>query len=1454
MPSSINDPTCQALLHKVDQLEPLERAVLQVLAVADEPLSAAMVLSLCTRAGLLALDTQNPSPITSLNPQLRRLQQLNLIEDSHQVNECIVEVIVRRVFADNATMVAPPRDQGNTHRKRLPNRTGASTRTPKVQKMPNIQEPVLSVPLAQAIVDAVRALLPAADSIYYLGGKQLTTACRRKLRELRLSLVGQDDSRLHHLAHDLATYCLPTPSAAEPFVDPVLGMVNSPFDPDWIRSLPPDRQSLIFTRIFSHSLYSLEDDQQALELALDPKLHASLTQANRIDLTFHLIVRLILAGRLEPARRLLKSLRENETHDYDFGLSGWIALLTGNRLESLALFEAELKELRRRQRKRTGFLNNLAGPYYILALLLGGDLAGLTEAEVLLRQARHQNHERIPAGYLALEAMLASQNGATPEAARRSLPKLSQDLLPIEGATGLLFVAMALFFIDGQLSRKEISALDQAFKRCQAVGLDWLALECAQLLCRADKETPVRRQYIDTVVQATGITPLSQAITVEEPWRKSLRALQLAVEEASSRKNRPGQVSQSRIAYLLDISSSGLLTDIIPLEQKLSAKGVWSKGRTIALQRFMSGQKLEGLTEADQALRAAVRRHDSYYGHHRYEFRLEQALPALVGHPLLFLADSPTTSLEIIRGEPELQVMARGDTVVVRFIPEVSIDEQYTLVRETPTRYRLVELNETHHHMARILGSKGLALPASALTELSPLLSSAAALLPVHSTIPGTALSVETVSADSLPRAHLLPHGQGLRLEIFVKPLGKGGPYLKPGMGGVNLMADVAGRRCQVERDLQEEQQRAALLVRNLPSLASLAEMDGQWFAEQVDEALQLLLELREAQEQGQAAVEWPEGEKFRIGRTVSFADLRLQLKSSQSWFEVDGEIRVDDERVLNMRELLDLLATTSQRFLPLGEGEFMVLSRELRKRLDELAAYADRKGKKLQLHPLAALAMEEFTDQVGQLDASPQWRRRLEQIRAGMAQTPQPPSTLKAQLRDYQLEGFQWLARLAHLEFGACLADDMGLGKTIQALAVILHCADQGPTLVVAPTSVCGNWLIEARRFAPTLKLTPFGGSDRAGQLADLGPLDLVIASYGLLYQEADLLAAVQWQTVVLDEAQAIKNAATKRSQAAMHLAARFRLITTGTPIENHLTEFWTLFNFITPGLLGSRDRFNTRFAVPIERMHDREAGRRLKKLVRPFILRRLKAQVLEELPPRTEVMLEVELSAEETALYEALRRQALERIEAEEGANGGKPMRILAEITRLRQACCHPRLLVPESTITGSKLSLFGEVVAELLENGHKALVFSQFVGHLALIREYLESRNISYRYLDGSTPPKQRQQEVEAFQSGQGDLFLISLKAGGLGLNLTAADYVIHMDPWWNPAVEDQASDRAHRMGQERPVTVYRLVAKNTIEEKIVRLHAEKRDLADSLLEETDTCATLSADDLLQLIREG
>ena len=280
----------------------------------------------------------------------------------------------------------------------------------------------------------------------------------------------------------------------------------------------------------------------------------------------------------------------------------------------------------------------------------------------------------------------------------------------------------------------------------------------------------------------------------------------------------------------------------------------------------------------------------------------------------------------------------------------------------------------------------------------------------------------------------------------------------------------------------------------------------------------------------------------------------------------------------------------------------------------------------------------------------------------------------------------------------------------------------------------------------------------------------------------------------------------------------------------------------------------FKGRFAIPIEHYGDRKARQQLKKLIQPFLLRRTKNEVLQELPSRTEIVLHVELSKEEMAFYEALRREAIAKLSQSDAAAGQKHLQVLAEIMRLRRACCNPRLVLPNTSLKSTKLQLFGEVLAELLDNRHKALVFSQFVDHLRIIQDYWDARKISYQYLDGSTPAIERKKRVDAFQSGVGDVFLISLKAGGTGLNLTAADYVIHIDPWWNPAVEDQASDRAHRIGQQRPVTIYRLVTKDTIEEKIVGLHHYKRELADSLLEGADLSGKISTEELLRLIHEG
>jgi SNF2 family DNA or RNA helicase len=433
-----------------------------------------------------------------------------------------------------------------------------------------------------------------------------------------------------------------------------------------------------------------------------------------------------------------------------------------------------------------------------------------------------------------------------------------------------------------------------------------------------------------------------------------------------------------------------------------------------------------------------------------------------------------------------------------------------------------------------------------------------------------------------------------------------------------------------------------------------------------------------------------------------------------------------------------------------------------------------------------------------------------------------------------------------------------MGLGKTLQAIALLIDRQERGPQLVVAPTSVCFGWQREMERFAPSLRPRLLAGTERKGLLDELGPRDVVVTSWGVLLRDSEELAKVRFATFVMDEAQAIKNAATRRARAARDVDAERRLALTGTPLENHLGELWAIFRAAAPGLLGSWEQFKARFAVPIERHRDERARRALSRLIRPFLLRRTKAEVAEDLPSRTEVVHLVELSDDERRAYEDVRLAMLAKLEGEEDKlkggerhNTDKRFEILSALTRLRMRACHPVLDGDAVDTPSSKLKSVLRIASDLKDGGHRALVFSQFTSHLGLVRRALEEQGFTTLYLDGSTPQQERARLVDRFQAGEGDLFLISLKAGGFGLNLTAADYVLLLDPWWNPAVEDQAADRTHRIGQTRPVTIYKLVARDTIEEAILSLQADKRRLVDDVLDGSGSAGALSTSELVALI---
>ncbi|HJO23221.1 MAG: DEAD/DEAH box helicase [Myxococcota bacterium] len=556
--------------------------------------------------------------------------------------------------------------------------------------------------------------------------------------------------------------------------------------------------------------------------------------------------------------------------------------------------------------------------------------------------------------------------------------------------------------------------------------------------------------------------------------------------------------------------------------------------------------------------------------------------------------------------------------------------------------------------------------------------------------------------------------------------------------------------------------------------------------------------------------------------------------------FETGGE---DEVRRADPGRVLSAWAR-GESLVPLVGGGLAPLPRDwlarFGDRLADLFAAREAVGGKEAALPPAVLP--ELAELCAELDAPPPpGLSRIEHVLDATGELPAAalPADLQATLRDYQRRGIDWLCALRDAGLGALLADDMGLGKTLEAL-----CALRGRTLVVCPTSVLPNWAAEAARFRPGLSVCVYHGAGRK-----LNPgADLTLTTYALLRLDAKHLCAESWDTLVLDEAQNVKNPDSQVARAAYTLRADFRMALTGTPIENRLDELWSQLHFTNPGLLGGRRDFDERVARPIA-AGDAAAAARLRERIRPFLLRRLKAEVAPELPPRTETTLYAELDQEERRLYDALvaatREDVVRQLEG-----GGSVLAALEVLLRLRQACCH-RALVPGQQAAGSsKLAVLMEELDEAVSEGHKALVFSQWTSMLDLVEPHLASASLPFGRLDGST--RDRAGVVNHFQAEDGPpVLLLSLTAGGTGLNLTAADHVFILDPWWNPAVEDQAADRAHRIGQDRPVMVHRLVARDSVEERVLALQERKRELSRAALSDGGAAAGLTREDLLALL---
>jgi superfamily II DNA or RNA helicase len=581
----------------------------------------------------------------------------------------------------------------------------------------------------------------------------------------------------------------------------------------------------------------------------------------------------------------------------------------------------------------------------------------------------------------------------------------------------------------------------------------------------------------------------------------------------------------------------------------------------------------------------------------------------------------------------------------------------------------------------------------------------------------------------------------------------------------------------------------------------------------------------------------------------------------ARGWFEVD--VRLGSAEITVDPEVLRACLASGLTHATLQDGSVAPIDVEACRNV--LAALAEldvlgEKGKG-EVPPWFAGPLQELVRAAG-LDAKldPEASALLRRLNGDELPRVEPPSDLEGQLRPYQLSGFAWLCSLRDAGLSALLADEMGLGKTIQALAFLLRekqRGERGPALVIAPTSVLPNWIRESERFAPALRAVAFTGGKR--KLPEADSVDLVVTSYALLRRDAELLASREWSSVILDEAQHVKNPAAATAQAARALKGRFRLVLTGTPVENRPLDLWSLFEFLLPGLLGSQESFRQRYEAPVGPAAE-EAQKKLAVRVRPFLKRRLKRDVLTELPDKQESEVVCDLSDTQRKLYrqtlEEVRREVFGAIE--ERGVARSQVNILAGLLRLRQVACDPRLLKLEKKSfaeeDSAKLMLWRELLDEALDGGHRVICFSQFVEMLTLMRHQLDEAKIPYEYLDGRT--RDRQAVIDSFNGVEGppraQVFLISLRAGGTGVNLATADTVLLYDPWWNPAVEDQAVDRVHRIGQSKEVSVYRLVARGTVEEKILDLKQRKRDMSGRLLGASGGSTAFTAADVEELLR--
>ncbi len=911
------------------------------------------------------------------------------------------------------------------------------------------------------------------------------------------------------------------------------------------------------------------------------------------------------------------------------------------------------------------------------------------------------------------------------------------------------------------------------------------------------------------------------------------------------------EAASNRVAWNVVLQHGYL--EIQPMLQVSKKRGDgWTKGRKLAMESL--SEHSDCFSAADRSVRDLVRIEARSY-RPSYLIDSVSAIQKLVDEPNVLMNGSPA-EVRLFDAALKLQRSADG----LRLIIDGSHAGQSHYVFAQGS---LIHLRpDANTIQICYLGTQQLAclqsivkMPQVPLEMESEMIDTAKRLQSLLTIYLPDEVAGKVVEEDYRPALLLRSRTDGA-LDYGIRLRDSLGTLIKAGSGRMVRSAERGGQPVQIKRSTNREFQ----IARNVAERFGLPAKESSGSLHDFETALNFIAQAQAAEEESEIEILWDKSSEkpMRLLGTVSSKNVSVGISTKRDWFQLSGSCNFGKESV-DLSELISGLQAAGASeirgdYVRLGEKGWAKISENLRTQFKQLYDSVSQERGSLKFDATSAPAIRSFMAEQVQMKSNQAWEKCLNRLEQAEKLEPTLPADLQADLRDYQHEGFKWLRRLAEWGVGGILADDMGLGKTVQTLAVILDRSKFGPTLVIAPTSVGFNWAREAAKFAPQLDTHLYRETDRADFLQQVGPGSLVVCSYGLALRDAKALAGIEWTTLVLDEAQAIKNSRSKTSAAIATIPADWKVALTGTPVENHLGELWSLFHVVSPGVLGGWEQFRRRFATPIEKNNDQERREALRDRLKPFLLRRTKSQVLKDLPPRSEMNLVIELSAAEREIYNQVRLSAVGEIDQIAKLSDVKDQRfrILALLTRLRQLACSPRLVHDTWQERSSKLKQLCETLHELREENHRVLVFSQFVQHLGLIREMLDEEKITYEYLDGSTTPQARQERVDRFQEGDASVFLISLKAGGTGLNLTAADYVIHMDPWWNPAVEDQATDRAHRIGQDKPVMVYRLISQGTIEEEILKLHDTKRDLVAGIMEGTSAAAKLSTEDLMAMLR--